>query len=334
MTSGMTENPQSEVDLLHLLGRLVEEKSNLVCGLESGSQDRWLLVSALHKAVRRGRVPIAVALALEVLNVNASYLWRRLCVVALEDIGFGDPQTCALVLAAASDAAVRQSLGPRRVLTLLVTMLACAVKDRTLCDLVNIENAKLGRELYVNKRPFQNEVSATDMPFLAKYMALKGSEMMRDPLYWAVPIQWQMMQGQKISVQVNELVEDELINGVPASGYDQLNAVGKRAIGYFCKACEPVRMILEKHPIADRIAAIGGIIFLVEGSKLDRQLDFPGMMSVYEAAQVSDLHHIGCMTVEEQQELVKTVEENIPALNQARVRVSGKKKPKPNGLLW
>ena len=95
MTSGMTENPQCEADLLRLLGRLVEDNSDLVSGLESGSQDRWLLASALQKAIRRGSVGIAVGTALEVLDLNASYLWRRLCVVALEDIGFGDPLTCA-----------------------------------------------------------------------------------------------------------------------------------------------------------------------------------------------------------------------------------------------
>jgi hypothetical protein len=332
MTSGMTENPQSEVDLLRLLGRLVEEKSDLVCGLESGSQDRWLLVSALQKAIRRGRVPIAVALALEVLDLNASYLWRRLCVVALEDIGFGDPLTCALVLAAASDAAVRQSLGPGRVVTLLVTMLACAVKDRTLCDLLHIEHSKLHRK-GVPRKSFQDKVNASEMPFLAKYMALKGMEMMRDPLYWAVPIQWEMLKEAKISVVVNDLPEAEIINGVIASGYDQHNAVGKRAIAYFAKACMPVREILDSHPVKDRLAAIGGIIFLVEGSKLDKQLDFPGMTGVYEDAQISDLHHIACMPSEQQRALVEAVEKNLAALNHARSRVARPSQTKDK-LLW
>jgi hypothetical protein len=330
MTSGMTENPQCEADLLRLLGRLVEDNSDLVSGLESGSQDRWLLASALQKAIRRGSVGIAVGTALEVLDLNASYLWRRLCVVALEDIGFGDPLTCALVLSAASNSALRKKLGPGRVLTLLVTMLAMAVKDRTLCDLLNIEHSKLHREVLVPRKSFHDKVSATEMPYLAKYIALKGMEMMRDPLYWAVPIQWEMLKAGPISVQVNQVPKDQMINGVIASGYDQHNAVGKRAIAYFAKACVPVREILDSHPVKDRLAAIGGIIFLVEGSKLDKQLDFPGMAGVYEDAQISDLHHIACMPSEQQRALVEAVGKNLAALNHARSRVARPSQTKDN----
>jgi hypothetical protein len=333
MTSGMTENPQSEADLSRLLERMVEEKSDLMCGLESGSQDRWLLGSALQKAIRRGRVGIAVGTAREVFGLNASYLWRRLCVIALEDIGFGDPLTCALVLFAANNSPLRNKVGSGRVLTLLVSMLAKAVKDRTLCDLLNIEHFKLHREVAVPRKSFHDKVTASEMPFLTKYMALKGMELMRDPLYWAVPIQWEMLKAGPISVRVNQLPEDEMINGVIASGYDQHNSVGKRAIAYFAKACEPVRTILDRHPIEDRIAALGGIIFLVEGSKLDKQLDFAGMKGVYEDAQISDLHHVACMTNEEQRELVEAVKKNLAALDLARSHVARPSQTK-NILRW
>ena len=58
--------------------------------------------SALHKHVRRGRVVEAVAAAIELCRTDAEHeaeMWRRLQVLAAEDVGMGDPGAIAVVRA-------------------------------------------------------------------------------------------------------------------------------------------------------------------------------------------------------------------------------------------
>ena len=58
--------------------------------------------SALHKHVRRGRRDEAVKAAIELVRTDAEHeaeMWRRLQVLAAEDIGLGDPHAIAVVRA-------------------------------------------------------------------------------------------------------------------------------------------------------------------------------------------------------------------------------------------
>ena len=58
------------------------------------------IISALQKEVRRGNTENAVLLAYEMVTTSPeleAYLWRRLLVISVEDVGFGDPQAPILV---------------------------------------------------------------------------------------------------------------------------------------------------------------------------------------------------------------------------------------------
>ena len=53
------------------------------------------VISALQKEIRRGNTENAVLLAYEMLLTSGpleDYLWQRLMVISVEDIGFGDLQ--------------------------------------------------------------------------------------------------------------------------------------------------------------------------------------------------------------------------------------------------
>jgi len=59
-----------------------------------------LLVSALQKSVRRGEEELAVRVAYEMYITSPQFedkLWRRLCAISVEDVGFGDPHAPVLV---------------------------------------------------------------------------------------------------------------------------------------------------------------------------------------------------------------------------------------------
>jgi replication-associated recombination protein RarA len=58
------------------------------------------VISALQKEIRRGHTENAVLLAYEMARTSPpleDYLWQRLLVIAVEDIGFGEPQALLLV---------------------------------------------------------------------------------------------------------------------------------------------------------------------------------------------------------------------------------------------
>jgi replication-associated recombination protein RarA len=60
------------------------------------------VISALQKEIRRGRVENAALLAYELLVTSSrleDYLWRRLLVISVEDVGLAEPHAALLVAA-------------------------------------------------------------------------------------------------------------------------------------------------------------------------------------------------------------------------------------------
>lgn len=99
--------------------------------------DRWLLASSLQKCIRRGLHVEATNVAIALHTVDAEYAWRRLRVIALEDVGLGDVEAVATVLAVAGKRRVRDALGDLRLFVANVHTLAVSMKDRTACDLIS-----------------------------------------------------------------------------------------------------------------------------------------------------------------------------------------------------
>lgn len=52
--------------------------------------DKWLVASSLQKSIRRGETQIAMNCAARLWEQDKRMLWRRLGVIALEDLGIGD----------------------------------------------------------------------------------------------------------------------------------------------------------------------------------------------------------------------------------------------------
>lgn len=98
--------------------------------------DRGLLASQLQKAIRRGRSADAVRAAHAIWSVDSAYIWRRLRVIALEDVGVADLDAVACCLAIAGKRVAQRAMGETTVLAYIVERLADACKSRLACDLV------------------------------------------------------------------------------------------------------------------------------------------------------------------------------------------------------
>lgn len=96
--------------------------------------DRWLLASQLQKSVRRGLSNLAVSTALALARLDREYLWRRIRIIALEDIGLANLGLVATTLAIAGKAKLHRDLGEELVVASITSRLAKSLKNRAACD--------------------------------------------------------------------------------------------------------------------------------------------------------------------------------------------------------
>lgn len=100
-------------------------------------RDPWVAVSALQKSIRRGHEPIAMAATSFLITGHADRLWRRLVVIALEDVGIGDLDAVREVLLASTRKSWRAEQGGDWVVaSRLVQRLCIANKSRDACELL------------------------------------------------------------------------------------------------------------------------------------------------------------------------------------------------------
>ena len=112
------------------------------------------IISALQKEIRRGNTENAALLAYEMLITSPAledYLWQRLKVISVEDIGFGEPLVPVLIqslfeMCSACDRAV----GERKLYAIHAVRYLCLCrKDRSTDEMINWINhaSKLGNLL-------------------------------------------------------------------------------------------------------------------------------------------------------------------------------------------
>lgn len=114
------------------------------------------VISALQKEIRRGHTENAALLAHEMIITSPAledYLWQRLKVISVEDIGFGEPLAPVMIqslfeMTSACDRAV----GERKLYAIHAVRYLCRCKkDRSSDEMINWINhaSKLGRLLPV-----------------------------------------------------------------------------------------------------------------------------------------------------------------------------------------
>src|SRR6266852_1273839 len=93
--------------------------------------DRWIASSLLQKSIRRGEVEFAQRAACTLHAFDRSAIWRRLVVIACEDVGVGDIDALLETFLATTSTDLRRQCGEASVLGAVVRRLAEAVKDRS-----------------------------------------------------------------------------------------------------------------------------------------------------------------------------------------------------------
>jgi hypothetical protein len=118
------------------LAREIDSKSALPS--KPIAADPWVVSSLLQKSIRRGETEIARRAALTFVKLRGASVWRRLTVIAFEDVGIGSLEVVTTTVAVSSDSAWRKNHGgDLKLAVYLAGLLAEAPKDRSadyLCD--------------------------------------------------------------------------------------------------------------------------------------------------------------------------------------------------------
>ncbi len=93
--------------------------------------DRWIASSLLQKSIRRGDAELAQRAAFRLLQLDKTTIWRRLIVIAFEDVGAGDLDVLLEAVFVASSSEWRRGCGEAVALGLITRRLAEAIKDRS-----------------------------------------------------------------------------------------------------------------------------------------------------------------------------------------------------------
>jgi len=114
------------------------------------------VISALQKEIRRGITENAALLAYEMIITSPAledYLWQRLKVISVEDIGFGEPLAPVLIQSLFEmNSACDRAVGERKLYAIhAVRYLCLCKKDRSSDEMINWINhaSKLGDVLPV-----------------------------------------------------------------------------------------------------------------------------------------------------------------------------------------
>ena len=120
------------IDLDFLTRRREELTTSVLVGYDPPEFAPWVAMSLLQKAIRRSEVEIAQRAVLTLFKLRGSGIWRRLTVIAFEDVGIGGIDAVTMTVAGGSDAAWRKTAGGDiRLAAHLARTLAEAPKDRS-----------------------------------------------------------------------------------------------------------------------------------------------------------------------------------------------------------
>lgn len=114
------------------------------------------VISALQKEIRRGHEENAVLLAFEMILTSPAmedYLWHRLRVISVEDIGYGEVNAPVLIHSLSEmNTSFDRSVGERKLFAFHAVRYLCkCIKDRSSDEMINwvTHSSELGKSLPV-----------------------------------------------------------------------------------------------------------------------------------------------------------------------------------------
>lgn len=320
----------------------------------------WIAASLLQKAIRRGRTSLAIAAANALLDVAPEKLWKRLVVIAVEDVGVGGITEVYQTIAAACERLrlVRRH-DPRRIVGLLAFRLAMSPKCRACDDLfavisedpslepdrpelaaatdadcyrVVLHDPSIHRRAIAALHLIQRRGKRTyDGLFLALVEAgaphtladvcRRAFSLTREPITALLPMLWPTFHGQIASRRDDLLPPEAIVGGIPGWSLDQFCREGLAALARFRRAdCSTTRWLRNHVPPLHRDKVLRHGVFRVESSLCANRMMWSMGSELRTAADLATWP----FPPDQAAELLGVIHHDISVLNQARVSTYGR----------
>lgn len=265
------------------------------------------MISAYQKCVRRGLTDWALRLANGFLSFDEkqwAYFRRRVCVIAAEDVGYGDLELTNFVVAWSQISSGKIGLEQMaRVWGFLTEQMADAKKSRIFCQLGIVVEMKSDVpdldewERCVVEQVKQLPVRSEKDAWIAKN-DWRTEKLLRYQLYEF---------GLKLEEMRSSDLAFETLSGLPDFAHDMHTRSGRAAILKLCQHL-PIKEFFIHHPSTDKSSAVGWALFEAEGGKLKDGLHDPRVDQL-ETKYISA--RFGWPGVEVWKQLVVLVEEAV-----------------------
>ena len=254
---------------------------------------KWELVSALQKVIRRGDQPLALQLIAKIEGMRPqehAYFWRRLSVIACEDVGAGQEVLTLFVVACSQIFTPVQSKAILfDVFGFLVERLCTATRrSRTACTVVSIGEMlsadgsrttlnQADREILCVIENHARQFDTPDTPFQAwqKRNDWRTAGLLKF-LNLALPFPHTLVScNPPPSAQLHDL---------PSYSYDMYTRSGREVLRRLIaggQAAREISAILNAPDARDPLTAVGEALFFVEGGYVKGEVEYADLAAFH-----------------------------------------------------
>jgi hypothetical protein len=297
-------------------------------------QNKWMLASALQKAIRRGYVEEAAHLTGAFFDLDKQYLIYRMATIACEDVGMANFDAIEAFSAVADNIDIRKGR-ERQIYAQLSSAWASGTKDRCATELLvlNEHGTASQRGAADSYRSSMTLFRSAEHQLKYGRQALIQFWLKREGCPRVLYVTDLLLRRQRTMIPVGLMPiarvagwdGNQLPNSwtpdtypwpcqkvgpfTPASACDKHTREGKRSIAVFCN----------KLGIENKAGA-GMVIFTSEGSLVDKRLTYPGCeLMVAEAKIAIDaIPEYSNLSRDEANDILATFVENVDLLHELR----------------
>ncbi len=243
---------------------------------------KWELTSALQKSIRRGDKQMALRLvsAMDSMPEEYGYFWRRLCVIACEDVGPADDVLSAFVVACATVYPPKKTGNKNYDLFCFLAEQMCdlATRSRIYCSYSLIELAAHKSEM--------PELAMGDKPIVEAIMQQKAAVLTAEAprLAWLKKNDWRA-EGMLRFVGLTLPLEMTMIQtpippfkmlfDLPSYCYDMHTRIGLKTLHRLVRevaAAEGIAEFFRQNEAKTPHKALGMALFFVEGGRIKGEM--------------------------------------------------------------
>jgi hypothetical protein len=251
---------------------------------------KWELVSAFQKSIRRADRVMALRLVSAMASMPEEYghFWRRLCVIACEDVGPADDVLTSFVVACATVFLPKKIAGENyRIMCFLASqMCEPPNRSRIYCRYGAIESAALKSDL--------PELTLQDDAIVAAIMQQSGGIQVPENSWreWQMKNDWRtdgLLKFVGLTLPLPMIQSDaplppsKVLFDLPSYCYDMHTRVGLNVLQRLVRGvagAEGIKEFFQENRIKDAHRALGEMLFTVEGGRIKGELLYEPLCSL------------------------------------------------------